>query len=95
MSHPNHEKPVQMRRRDILKLPAMAAAYGLLPHSAAALSAPSGAPMDEADPEGTKIAVKLTVQHTTDEELLFLKQIGLRWLHADFGEEASYDFIKT
>ena len=51
--------------------------------------------MDEADPEGTKIAVKLTVQHTTDEELLFLKQIGLRWLHADFGEEASYDLIKT
>ena len=51
--------------------------------------------MDEADPEGTKIAIKLTVQHTTDEELLFLKQIGLRWLHADFGEEASYDFIKT
>ena len=32
--------------------------------------------MDEADPEGTKIAIKLTVQHTTDEELLFLKQIG-------------------
>ena len=76
-----------MGRRELLKLPAMAAAYGLLPRSAMALPAEGGAPMDEADPEGTKIAIKLTVQHTTDEELLFLKQIGLRWLHADFGEE--------
>jgi len=33
-------------RRDILKLPAVAAAYGLIPRSAAA-----GAPFDEADPE--------------------------------------------
>jgi hypothetical protein len=82
-------------RRDVLKLPAVAAAYGLIPRSAAALSAPAGAPFDETDSEGTKIAIKLTVQHTTDEELLFLKQIGLHWLHADFGEEASYDSIKT
>src|ERR1700736_3530571 len=95
MSRENSEKPVHIGRREIFKLPVMAAACGMLPRSAAAFSAPSGAPMDEADPEGTKIAVKLTVQHTTDEELLFLKQIGLRWLHADFGEEASYDFIKT
>ncbi len=56
-----------------------------------ALPVPPGAPFDEADAEGTKIAIKLTVPHTTDEELLFLKQIGLRWLHADFGEAATYD----
>jgi len=95
VSQTKPEKPGQMGRRELLKLPAMAAAYGLLPRSAMALPAKGGAPMDEADPEGTKIAIKLTVQHTTDEELLFLKQIGLRWLHADFGEEASYDVIKT
>jgi mannonate dehydratase len=88
-------KPVQLPRRDLLKLPAMAAACGLIPRSAIALAAKPPAPMDEADPEGTKIAVKLTVQHTSDEELLFLKQIGLRWLHADFGEAASYDFIRA
>src|SRR5580658_7971183 len=82
--------PEKLSRRDVLRVPAMAAAYGLLPQSAMA-----AAPMDEADPEGTKIAIKLTVRHTSDEELLFLKQIGLRWLHADFGEEASYDFIKA
>src|ERR1700760_5161509 len=95
MSRTNSEKPVRIGRRDIIKWPIMAAAYGIFPHSAAAISGSSGAPMDEADPDGTKIAVKLTVQHTTDEELLFLKQIGLRWLHADFGGEASYDFIRT
>ena len=82
--------PRKLSRREALRLPAMAAASALLPHSAMAAS-----PFDEADPDGTKIAVKLTVRHTTDEELLFLKQIGLRWLHADFGDEASYDFIKA
>jgi mannonate dehydratase len=85
----------RLRRRELLKLPAMAAGYCLLPRSAMALPAAPGAPFDEADPEGTKIAIKLTVQQTTDEELLFLKQIGLRWLHADFGDAASYDFIKA
>jgi hypothetical protein len=82
--------PKKPSRRDALKLPAMAAAFGLLPHSSMA-----GAAFDEADPEGTKIAIKLTVRQTTEEELLFLKQIGLRWLHADFGDEASYDFVKA
>jgi hypothetical protein len=87
--------PARIARRDLLKLPVMAAACGLLPGSAVAHAAKPTGPLDEADPEGTKIAIKLTVQHTSDEELLFLKQIGLRWLHADFGDAASYDFIKT
>ena len=82
--------PEKLSRRNVLRVPAMAAAYGLLPRTPMA-----AATMDEADPEGTKIAIKLTVRHTSDEELLFLKQIGLRWLHADFGDEASYDFIKA
>ena len=87
--------PARLARRELLKLPAIAAAYGLLPPSAMALPVPPGTPFDEADPEGTKIAIKLTVEHTTDEELLFLKQIGLRWLHADFGDAVSYEFIKA
>jgi len=87
--------PARIARRDLLKLPVMAAACGLLPGSAVAHAAKPTGPLDEADPEGTKIAIKLTVQHTSDEELLFLKQIGLRWLHADFGDAASYDFIRA
>jgi mannonate dehydratase len=89
------QKPARLARRDLLKLPVMAAACGLLPGSAVAHAVKPIVPMDEADPAGTKIAIKLTVQDTSDEELLFLKQIGLRWLHADFGEAASYDSIKA
>ena len=86
-------EPKQPARRDILKLPLIAAAYGLVPSSALALSLAPAPGADDA--EGTKIAIKLTVEHTTDEELLFLKQIGLRWLHADFGNAASYDLIRS
>ena len=93
MSQTNPKTTVGLGRRDLLKLPALAAVCGLLPSASSA--AGQKAPFDEADPDGTKIAIKLTVQNTSDEELLFLKQIGLRWLHADFGEEASYDFIKA
>jgi hypothetical protein len=50
---------------------------------------------DEDTEEGAKIAVKITVARISNEELLFLKQIGLRWLHADFGNSASYDEIRT
>ena len=86
-------EPKQPGRRDFLKLPLMAAAYGLVPDSAFSLAPGPHAGADDA--EGTKIAVKLTVKDTTDEELLFLKQIGLRWLHADFGNGASYDLIRN
>ncbi len=90
MSKTNPKTTVALGRRDLLKLPAMAAVCGVFPYSAASQKTP----LNDVDLEGTKIAIKLTVQNTTDEELLFLKQIGLRWLHADFGEEASYDFVK-
>jgi len=82
-------------RRDFFKYPLLAAAaYGVAPGSAFGLAAPRPAHSNEDTEEGTKIAVKITVKQTTDEELLFLKQIGLRWLHADFGNEASYDDIR-
>src|SRR5262249_14614771 len=58
-----------------------------------ALAAP--ARKDEHDPDNTKIATLISVRRTTDDDLLFLKQIGIRWLHADFGADASYDVIKS
>lgn len=48
----------------------------------------------EYDPDNTKIATLIDVRKATDEDLLFLKQIGLRWIHAGFGEDAPYDYIK-
>ncbi len=83
------------RRRDLLKLPLMAAACGIVPSPARALSPAPVSPMREDDPENTKIAVKVLVPGMTNDELLFLKQIGLRWLHADFGSETpSYEIIR-
>ncbi len=86
---------LQMRaRRDVLKLPLLAAAYGMAPSPAFGLAASRPPHKDEDTEEGTKIAVKISVQRASNEELLFLKQIGLRWLHADFGNNASYDDIR-
>ncbi len=35
------------------------------------------------------------VADTSEEELLFLKQIGLRWIHADFGDQSQTEIIKS
>lgn len=70
-------------RRDFLKLPLAA---GLL----------SAAPQkDEYAPDNTKIATLINILKASDDDLLFLKQIGLRWIHADFGGESSYEAIKS
>lgn len=72
-------------RRDILKLPLMAAAaYGMSPGSAMAL-APSLPPHpDEDTVEGIKIATMISNRAPND-ELLFCRQIGLHWVHVSFG----------
>jgi mannonate dehydratase len=73
-------------RRNILKLPLAAAAPALL----------SGAPALREDSEdNTKIAVKVFVPSITEDELLFLKQIGLHWLHADFGDDSGTAVVKN
>jgi mannonate dehydratase len=93
------EKPRKTRhsgRRDVLKLPLMAAAYGMIPSSAKAFAATQPPHKSEYDPDCTKIAVKMSVPGVTDDELLFFKQIGLRWLHADFGNQAPpYEVIRA
>jgi mannonate dehydratase len=72
-------------RRNILKLP-LAAAPALL----------TGSPKkNEDDADNTKIAVKTLVAKTNDDELLFLKQIGLRWVHADFGDDWRTETVKS
>jgi mannonate dehydratase len=42
--------------------------------------------LDEYDPANTKISHRLNVRTITDDDLLFLKQIGLRWVRLEFGE---------
>ena len=38
----------------------------------------------EYDPDNPKLAVKIELHSATDDELLFLKQIGLQWVHMAF-----------
>src|SRR5213076_1377569 len=71
-------------KRDFLKLPLAA--------GAAALGA--GTRKDENDPDNTKIATLIDAT-ASDSQLLFLKQIGLRWLHVSFGKDAPYEAIKS
>ena len=73
-------------RRGFLNLPLAAGAL--------ALGHAAGAPRkDEYDPDNTKIATMVSVR-ATDDELLFWKQIGLRWVHLEFGQDAPYEVIK-
>lgn len=72
-----------LSRRDLLHLPL---AVGVL----------KAAPLrDEFAPDNPKIATLIRVLKASDDDLLFLKQIGLRWIHADFGAEHSYEAIKA
>jgi mannonate dehydratase len=75
-------------RRDILRL-ALAGA------SAPALALTPAQRKDEYDPDNIKIATRLTIRSATDEDLLFLKELGLRWVHAEFGESAPYELIQN
>jgi mannonate dehydratase len=76
----------ELSRRGLLNLPFAAGAL--------ALGQAAGAPRkDEYDPDNTKIATMVSVR-ATDDELLFWKQIGLRWVHLEFGQDAPYEVIK-
>ncbi|MEO7653774.1 MAG: hypothetical protein ABIZ80_25230, partial [Bryobacteraceae bacterium] len=73
-----------LTKRDFLKLPLAA--------GAAAMGAATR--KDEYDADNTKIATLINAA-AHDDHLLFLKQIGLRWLHVSFGKDQSYEAIKA
>ena len=49
----------------------------------------------EFDSDNPKLAVKIELHSATDDELLFLKQMGLHWVHMDFGDDAPYAVVRT
>src|SRR5664280_2921083 len=77
-------------RRDIFKLPLAAGAVAALPRYASAAKAK----IDEYDPSNTKIATDVS-PNATDDQFLFLQQIGLRWVQVAFGANATYDSMKS
>ena len=83
------------RRRDFLRLPVAAAGAAALPAARPQSSGARRRAIDEYDPANIKVATRLYLRTATDDDLLFLKQIGMRWVHAEFGANASYDMIKS
>jgi hypothetical protein len=97
---------VNTGRRRFLQLPLAAAAVGGLAYlgyrdraAAAGKGQPGGAEaprrpvLDEYDPKNIKLAHRVT-PGISDDELLFLKQIGLRWARVEFQPaEATLDHL--
>ena len=51
---------------------------------------------DDNDATNTKIAHRLTAKTVTDDDLLFLKQIGLRWVRLEFDDvDVSFDALRA
>jgi mannonate dehydratase len=66
----------------------------LLPAAAAAFA--PAAVIREDDPENTKICHRINARQISDDDLLFLKQIGLRCGRLEFGTgDAPFDYLKA
>ena len=72
-------------RRSFLKLPLALGAGGILAAAAPAI--------DEYDPSNTKIATMVNAR-ATDDQFLFLQQIGVRWVHVQFPLDTNFDLIQ-
>src|SRR5881296_4707085 len=80
-------------RRTFLKLPLAAGTAAILPAGAAIQQRRNA--IDEFDPANIKLAHRVPAR-MSDDDLLFLKQIGMRWARVEFGaEEAPLDFIRA
>ncbi|HEX2524224.1 MAG TPA: mannonate dehydratase [Terriglobia bacterium] len=89
-----------MGRRDFVGLATGAVAFGprLQPAmlAQAMLDANTGSTkrIGEDDPANIKLAHRLNAHSITDDELLFLKQIGIRWARLEFGmEETPFEYL--
>ena len=66
----------------------------LLPCSAVAFA--QGRVIAEDDPSNTKICHRIVVRTVTDDDLLFLKQIGLRYGRLEFGDgDTPFEYLKA
>ena len=72
-------------RRDFLKQAAVLAAAPFI-GGAIGRAQTKSTRLDEFDPANTKIAHRVS-SRLSDDDILFLKQIGMRWARVEFGEE--------
>ena len=82
----------QSKRRELLKLAVAGAAAPLLDAAAAKPSTPRARVIDELDPANIKLSHRVSIR-VADDELLFLKQIGLRYFRAEIPNDASLQEI--
>jgi mannonate dehydratase len=93
--------PGAVTRRAVLEAGLLAGAAGIaagLPGNSLAggLSGPPGRDIAEDDPANIKVMREINARAVTDDDLLFLKQIGIRWARLQFGaEEVPLDFIRA
>src|SRR5580704_5664817 len=79
------------QRRDFLKLPLAAAAAQAISLPPVATAATR---IDEHDPSNTKIATMVNAR-ADDNHFLFLKQIGVQWVHVQFPIDANFEMVKS
>ncbi len=51
--------------------------------------------LDEYDPSNIKISHRMPIRGMTDDDLAFLRQLGIRWCRIEFGDSASFDYMKS
>jgi mannonate dehydratase len=54
-----------------------------------------GRKIDEYDPANIKLSHRMPIKSLSDDDLLFLQQLGIRWARIEFGADASYEFMKA
>lgn len=72
-----------MLRRSFVSLPALGLMAGAKPK------------IDEYDPANIKLSHRMVIRSLSDEDLQFLRQLGIRWCRIEFGEDAPYEFMKA
>src|SRR5712675_1909449 len=59
------------------------------------LAAAAAPRLDEYDPGNIKISHRMPIRGMTDDDLMFLKQLGIRWCRIEFGDSAGFDYMKA
>ena len=78
----NSSGPARTRRRDIVRLPLAGGIAALAGHSPLEAAEGRRKAIGEFDPANIKLASRVSIR-ATDEDLMFLKQIGLRYVRAE------------
>jgi mannonate dehydratase len=59
------------------------------------MAPPRRAVIDEYDPANIKISHRMPIRSMSDEDLLFLQQLGVRWCRIEFGNDAPYELMRA